>query len=131
MKIKGMMEGMSGMNGRMGSGMHTINDKIYDLNRIDETVQAGSVEIWEFDNSNGDEIHPMHIHGVQFQVIERTGGRGSLIATERGWKDTVLLMPNEKVKVIMTFPQEKGMFVFHCHNLEHEDDGMMLNFEVV
>ncbi len=131
MKIKGMMEGMSGMNGSMGSAMHTINDKIYDLNRIDETVQAGTTEIWEFDNSNGDEIHPMHIHGVQFQVIERTGGRGSLIATERGWKDTVLLMPNEKVKVIMTFPQEKGMFVFHCHNLEHEDDGMMLNFEVV
>ena len=130
-KIDGMMEGMSGAHGSMGGGMHTINNKVYDLNRIDETVQAGAVEIWEFDNSSGDEIHPMHIHGVQFQVIERTGGRGSLIATEGGWKDTVLLMSGEKVKVIMTFPQEKGMFVFHCHNLEHEDDGMMLNFEVI
>ena len=128
MKIKGMMEGMSG---NMGSGMHTINDKVYDLNRIDETVQAGATEIWEFDNSDGDEIHPMHIHGVQFQVVSRTGGRASLIATEQGWKDTVLVMPREKVNVIMTFPQEKGVFVFHCHNLEHEDDGMMLNYEVV
>ncbi|HRJ30980.1 MAG TPA: multicopper oxidase domain-containing protein [Cyclobacteriaceae bacterium] len=129
MKIKGMMEGMN--MGSMGSGMHTINDKVYDLDRIDETVQAGATEIWEFDNSDGDEIHPMHIHGVQFQVLQRTGGRGSLIATEQGWKDTVLVMPREKVTVIMTFPQEKGVFVFHCHNLEHEDDGMMLNYEVV
>ncbi len=132
MKIKGMMEGMNGNMGTgMGSGMHTINDKTYDLNRIDETVQAGATEIWEFDNSVGDEIHPMHIHSVQFQVIERLGGRGSLIATERGWKDTVLVMQREKVRVIMTFPQEKGVFVFHCHNLEHEDDGMMLNYEIV
>ncbi len=132
MKIKGMMEGMSGnMGGKMGSGMHTINDKIYDLDRIDETVQAGATEIWDFDNSDGDEIHPMHIHGVQFQVVERIGGRGSVTATEKGWKDTVLVMPRERVKVIMTFPQEKGVFVFHCHNLEHEDDGMMLNYEVI
>lgn len=132
MKIRGMMQGMNGnMGGNMGSGMHTINDKVYDLDRIDETVQAGATEIWEFDNSNGDEMHPMHIHGVQFQVLARTGGRGSLIATEQGWKDTVLLMPGEKVNVIMTFPQDKGVFVFHCHNLEHEDDGMMLNYEIV
>lgn len=132
MKIKGMMEGMTGnMDGSMGSGMHTINDKIYDLDRIDETVQARATEIWEFDNSVGDEIHPMHIHGVQFQVLERIGGRGTLIATENGLKDTILIMPREKVKVIMTFPLEKGVFVFHCHNLEHEDDGMMLNYEVI
>lgn len=132
MKIKGMMEGMNGgMGDGMGSGMHTINDKVYDIDRIDETVQAGATEIWDFDNSDGDEIHPMHIHGVQFQVIERIGGRGALIATEKGWKDTILVMPREKVKVIMTFPQEKGVFVFHCHNLEHEDDGMMLNYEII
>lgn len=132
MKIKGMMEGMNGnMAGNMGSGMHTINDKIYDLNRIDETIDAGATEIWDFDNSAGDEIHPMHIHGVQFQILSRTGGRGSLIASERGWKDTVLVMPREKVRVIMKFPQDKGVYVFHCHNLEHEDDGMMLNYEIV
>lgn len=130
MKIKGMMEGNGNMGG-MGSGMHTINDKVYDLNRVDETVKAGDTEIWEFDNSEGDEIHPMHIHAAQFQVLSRTGGRGSLIATEQGWKDTVLVMRGEKVRVIMTFPQKKGLFVFHCHNLEHEDDGMMLNFEIV
>jgi FtsP/CotA-like multicopper oxidase with cupredoxin domain len=49
---------------------------------------------------------------------------------ETGWKDTVLVAPGEKVQVIIKFEQ-KGTFVFHCHNLEHEDDGMMLNFQVV
>jgi blue copper oxidase len=78
----------------------------------------------------GDEIHPMHIHGVQFQVLDRTGGRGIKIASENGWKDTVLCMPGEKVRVIMTFPNHPGKFVFHCHNLEHEEDGMMLNFQI-
>jgi blue copper oxidase len=122
-------EGMPGMENM--KGMHRINDKVFDMDRIDETVNAGTTEIWEFDNSTGDELHPMHIHGVQFQVVERTGGRNTLIASERGWKDTVLLMAGEKVKVIMTFPSNTGKFVFHCHNLEHEDDGMMLNYAIV
>jgi blue copper oxidase len=111
--------------------MHTINGKKFDMARIDETVQAGATEIWEFKNL-GDDLHPIHLHAVQFQILARTGGRALLIALESGWKDTVLLMPNEKVSLIMTFPLgNKGMFVFHCHNIEHEDDGMMLNFEIV
>lgn len=119
--------GHSGMNMAM---QHTINGKSFDMNRVDFSVNAGATEIWTFDNSGSDEIHPMHIHGVQFQVLDRTGGRNMLIATEKGWKDTVLVMPQEKVRVIMTFPQNKGKFVLHCHNLEHEDSGMMLNFEI-
>jgi len=121
---------MSGMGGMAMRGMHRINNKVYDKNRIDEVVTAGSTEIWVFDNSSGAEPHPMHIHGVQFQVLDRTGGRGSLIASEKGWKDTILLLPGEKVRVIMTFSNNKGLFMLHCHNLEHEDDGMMLQFEV-
>jgi FtsP/CotA-like multicopper oxidase with cupredoxin domain len=112
-------------------GRHSINGKVFAMDRVDETVQAGTTEIWEFDNMMGDEIHPMHIHGVQFQVLHRMGGRNEIIASEKGWKDTILVMPEEKVKVIMTFPQYTGVFVFHCHNLEHEDDGMMLNYEIV
>ncbi len=113
----------------MSAGMHKINGKVYKADRIDETVNFGAIETWEFDNSTGDEAHPMHIHGVQFQVVSRTGGRNNLFPHEKGWKDTVLVAPKEKVKVIMKFEQ-KGKFVFHCHNLEHEDDGMMLNLEV-
>lgn len=122
---------IGGGGGHGGMGRHSINGKIFEINRVDETVSAGTTEIWEFDNLAGDEIHPMHIHGVQFQVLERMGGRNQVIASEKGWKDTVLLMPGEKVRLIMTFPDYTGVFVFHCHNLEHEDDGMMLNYKII
>jgi blue copper oxidase len=110
-------------------GMHKINGKVYKSGRIDETVSLGYTELWEFDNSNGDEAHPMHVHGVMFHVVSRTGGRNAILPHEKGWKDTILVAPGEKVQVAMTF-EIKGKFVLHCHNLEHEDDGMMLNFEV-
>lgn len=121
---------IGGMGGHSGMGKHTINGKIYEMDRVDETVQAGTTEVWEFNNAAGDEIHPMHIHGVQFQVLERLGGRNQVIATEKGWKDTVLVMSGERVRVIMTFPLYTGVFVMHCHNLEHEDDGMMINYKI-
>ena len=113
------------------TGIHKINNKSYDKNRIDETVAANAAEIWVFDNSQGDEPHPMHLHGVNFQVLERSGGRGQLIASESGWKDTVTVMPGEKVKIIIPFSALTGVFVFHCHNLEHEDDGMMLQYKLI
>lgn len=121
------MQMSTGMN---MTGIHRINDKTYDRNRIDETVAANTTEIWVFDNSQGDEPHPMHLHGVHFQVLERSGGRAQLIASESGWKDTVLVMPRETVKIIIPFSTLTGVFVFHCHNLEHEDDGMMLQYQV-
>ena len=117
----------------MNDGMqmrHRINGKLFDSSRIDEFVSANTNEIWVFDNSKGDEPHPMHLHGVFFQVLDRTGGRGNLMASENGWKDTVLVMPGETVRVIVLFENNTGKFVFHCHNLEHEDDGMMLQYQL-
>jgi len=119
-----------GHGGHGGGAGHTINNLTFEMNRIDEVTNSGDIETWVFDNSEGDDLHPMHIHGVQFQVVKREGGRGTIIASEKGWKDTVLCLPGEKVSVLMTFPNHKGKFVFHCHNLEHEDDGMMLNYEI-
>ena len=116
--------------GKIKMGLHGINGVSYDVAVMNETITAGATEIWEFNNSSGGEIHPMHFHGNHFQVLERTGKR-CIIATETGWKDTVLVMPGEKVKVITTFSQLKGKYVLHCHNLEHEDSGMMLNFQIV
>lgn len=115
---------------KMGLRMtHRINNKLYAASRIDETVKVGDIETWILDNKS-DEPHPMHIHGVQFQVSERSGSRG-ILPHEKGWKDVVLLMPNETVKVTMKFSDNKGKYMVHCHNLEHEDDGMMLQFEIV
>jgi len=118
------------VHGGMTGVMHPIDGKTFDPNRRDEVVKSGSVEIWEFDNTAGAEIHPMHLHGLQFQIIKRIGGRGAVQAWEKGWKDTVLAFPGEKVSIIIRFPENKGKYVFHCHNLEHEDAGMMLNFEI-
>ncbi|MBK9488841.1 MAG: multicopper oxidase family protein [Haliscomenobacter sp.] len=122
-----MMQHGNGMNNMI---MHTINGKTFDANRRDELVKAGTVEIWEFDNTKGTETHPMHLHAGSFQVLSRTGGRGLIEPWEYGWKDTVLAFPGEKVRIIVRFPDLKGKFVFHCHNLEHEDGGMMLNYEI-
>lgn len=124
--------GHSGMHhgGSGGLVMHPLDGKFFDPLRKDVVVNAGNIEIWEFDNSIGTETHPMHLHGLQFQVIKRTGGRGVLEPWELGWKDTVLAFPGEKVSIIIRFPDNRGKFVFHCHNLEHEDAGMMLNFEI-
>jgi FtsP/CotA-like multicopper oxidase with cupredoxin domain len=108
---------------------HTINGRLFEMLRVDEQINQGDTEIWEFIN-NSAVPHPMHIHSVQFKVLSRSGSRG-LLPTETGWKDTVLVMPGERVRVIMTFGAEEGLYVFHCHNLEHEDAGMMANLEIV
>lgn len=117
-------------SGGTGTVMHPLDGKTFDASRRDEVVNAGSTEIWEFDNSVGTETHPMHLHAGQFQVLSREGGRGVVQPWEKGWKDTVLAFPGEKVRIIIKFPDNKGKFVFHCHNLEHEDGGMMLNYEI-
>lgn len=116
------------MDGEMMT--HKINDKVFEMNRIDESVTMGATEVWVFDNTNGLEPHPMHLHGVQFQILSRTGGRGALTPLESGWKDMALCMPGEKVKIIIPFTVSSGKYVFHCHNLEHEDTGMMGQFQV-
>jgi FtsP/CotA-like multicopper oxidase with cupredoxin domain len=107
---------------------HTINGRQFEMERVDERVEQGSTEIWEFIN-NSNIPHPMHVHAVQFKVLDRSGNRG-LTPTETGWKDTVLVMPGETVRVIMSFNAPKGLYVFHCHNLEHEDNGMMANLQI-
>ena len=110
-------------------GMTRINGRIYDINRIDFQVPLGTVERWRF-TTNGNAPHPVHVHGASFQVQSRTGGRGQVFAWERGWKDTVLLADFETVDVLVRFDRV-GLYLIHCHQLAHEDQGMMSNFVVV
>ncbi len=80
--------------------------------------------------------HPIHLHQLQFNVLEYIvddvdpelwdAVKDGFI--KEGWHDTVLLMPGMRVKIIMRFENFKGLFLYHCHNLEHEDMGMMRNF---
>jgi FtsP/CotA-like multicopper oxidase with cupredoxin domain len=111
-------------------GMSKINGLVYDMNRIDFRVPLGQTERWRF-TTNGNAPHPVHVHGASFQVVSRTGGRGTLFPWERGWKDTVLLNDRETVEVLIRFDAYKGVYLIHCHKLEHEDMGMMSNFEVI
>jgi FtsP/CotA-like multicopper oxidase with cupredoxin domain len=111
-------------------GMSRINGQVYDLSRIDFSVPFGETERWIF-TTNGNAPHPVHVHGASYQVQSRTGGRGTVFPWERGWKDTVLLEDNETVEVLIRFDAYRGIYLLHCHKLEHEDMGMMANFEVV
>jgi len=110
--------------------MVSINGKKMNMGRIDEKIKLNDIEIWEITNPSnmmGGMIHPFHIHGVQFQILSRNGKKPP--ENERGFKDTVLINPNEKVRIIIKFTH-KGIFMYHCHILEHEDQGMMGQFQV-
>jgi FtsP/CotA-like multicopper oxidase with cupredoxin domain len=104
----------------------------------EETVTAGSTQIWEFVNLTNpmgmEAAHPLHMHGRQFRVIDRTGGRATNTLragiVDGGWRDTVLVLPGETVRVQVTFTHHPGLYLYHCHILEHEDMGMMRNFRV-
>jgi FtsP/CotA-like multicopper oxidase with cupredoxin domain len=107
---------------------HHINDQPFYINRIDGTVPFGDLEQWTF-TSEGENTHPIHVHGGQFQVIDRGAGN-PLEPTDAGWKDVVRLDPLGTVNVLIKFSEYTGLFLIHCHKLEHADMGMMANFEV-
>lgn len=109
--------------------MHRINGFTFDINRTDWQTPQFSLEKWRIINGTPD-FHPMHTHEAQWQVLNRNGN-ANLPPIDKGWKDTVLLNPGEYVEILIRFNDYKGIYLFHCHNLEHEDDGMMLNFEVI
>ena len=112
-----------------GGGMHRINGRVFGMHRIDEEINLNDLEEWHIINNDNDEFHPMHIHGLLFQILSRNGNL-NLLPEDKGWKDTVLLNPSEKIKVLVKFKTYSGIYLFHCHNLEHENDGMMMNFRV-
>jgi spore coat protein A, manganese oxidase len=109
-----------------GQVVWAINGKVFDPSRINVRPKLGSTEIWEFTT---DVHHPIHLHLVEFKVLSRNGRRP--LPKDAGWKDTVDVLPGQVVRVISRFDGYRGKYVFHCHNLEHEDMMMMANFEVV
>jgi FtsP/CotA-like multicopper oxidase with cupredoxin domain len=125
-----------------------INGQLFEMTTAtpQETVKLNSIEQWEIINklnpgammdANG-MAHPIHLHGVQFQIISRqvlpelAAGWQTVKDgyVDEGLKDTVMVMPGERVKLLMKFDKYSGLFTYHCHNLEHEDAGMMRNYRV-
>ncbi len=105
----------------------TINGQVFDPDRVDADPILGSTEIWRFTTPTV-MPHPVHLHLVMFQVLDRNGRPP--VPAEAGWKDTVIVNHGETVRVIARFEHYTGRYVFHCHNLEHEDHMMMSQFEV-
>lgn len=103
----------------------TINGKPYDPHRIDASPKLDATEIWQV---TSDFSHPLHLHLAGFHVLSHGGRPGKFDA---GLKDTVALNAGETSSLLVKFAGYRGKYVFHCHNLEHEDMAMMANFEVV
>lgn len=130
---------------RYGRLMFMLNDHMY-IDKITENPMLGDIEIWRIINS-GIAVHPIHIHLVQFQILDRipfdveaynlkgqirfTGDPEPPLPGEQGWKDTVQAFPGFVTRVIMRFAPYIGRYVYHCHILEHEDYDMMRQFEVI
>jgi FtsP/CotA-like multicopper oxidase with cupredoxin domain len=110
-------------------GAWTINGEFFDENRINAKPRRGVPEIWIFE-SGGGWVHPVHVHLTEFFILSRDGMAPP--ALERGRKETVLIGGDvgREVKVLLKFDEFLGRFVFHCHNVEHEDMRMMGQFEV-
>ena len=109
-----------------------FNDKVFDINRIDNTVNLNAIEKWTITNSNvfG---HTFHIHDVQFKLVARNGNTNAVGLHEQGWKDVLYLPRNENATFIAKFDDYADPihpFMYHCHFSNHEDDGMMGQFVV-
>ena len=108
-----------------------INGRGMDVNRIDEVVTVGSTEIWNVRNGMS-MPHSFHVHDVQFQILSVGGNPPP--PELAGWKDTVYLRPDTEYRLIMQFTDytdPKLPYMYHCHLLWHEDQGMMGQFVVV
>lgn len=103
----------------------TINGRLYEPGRNIARPALGEVELWRFST---DLHHPVHAHLNQFQVIGRNGDEPG--PYDAGWKDTVDLRPGETAEVLVRFTDYPGVYMLHCHNLEHEDMAMMADFTV-
>ncbi|SDT15425.1 multicopper oxidase family protein [Microlunatus soli] len=109
-----------------GMTMWAINGKFFDPQRMDADPRLGRTEVWRFAT---DLHHPVHVHLSPFQVLSRNGHPPG--PTDAGWKDTLDLRPTEYADVAIRFENHRGHYLMHCHNLEHEDMGMMSAFKVV
>lgn len=110
------------------SEMWVINGNTWDKNRIDANPGFETTEIWTFANNGREWFHPVHVHLVDFQILNRNGKPP--LPYESGWKDVVYLGENDNIQVIAKFEPRRGKYVIHCHNTVHEDHDMMTQYQI-
>lgn len=118
--------GMGGMGGMM---QFLIDGKSFDPARVDLTSRVDAVEQWTIENRSSMD-HPFHLHGTQFQVVSRTRGGATIPEPTIAWRDVVNVAAFESV-VFNVVQSQLGKRMYHCHILEHEDQGMMGVLEVI
>lgn len=108
----------------------TMDGKAFDIDRVDQQVKFGATEVWKVTNTDAllGIKHNIHLHGVQFQVLDRDGL--PVYGHERGWKDTVSIPPGSTVRFKVRFDQYTGRYLYHCHLLDHAAMGMMAQMEI-
>ena len=111
------------------NGIWVVNDKVFEVNKIEASPKLGSAEIWTLRNTSGGWAHPVHIHFEEGRILTRNGLPPPI--HERGRKDVFVLMPGDTVEVFLRFRDFKGKYVMHCHNLAHEDHEMMVRWDIV
>ena len=117
--------------GMIGMGSFYIDGNQYIMGAFNDTMRLGDIELWHVTNYSNIS-HPMHVHDVSFRILSRNGVAPSPI--EDGWKDVFHLLPQETISLIMRFEDYSDAnipYMYHCHNLAHEDMGMMSSFIVV
>ncbi|WP_350357425.1 multicopper oxidase family protein [Paraburkholderia fungorum] len=125
-----MMSQSSESKGWRPAGMKfLVNGVAFEPHRTTLTSRRGDIELWSIQNDT-DMDHPFHLHGTQFQVIERERGGVTTPEPFRAWRDTVNVRRGEIVRIATTQTQ-RGERMFHCHILEHEDLGMMGTLKVI
>ncbi len=116
----------------MVNGPFGINNEVFDINEINQNVKLGNVEIWQLTNMTAI-AHPFHIHDVQFYILSINGSSPPIHL--KGRKDVVLVPPmGGSVRFITKFEDHSNTsvpYMYHCHMLSHEDDGMMGQFLVL
>jgi bilirubin oxidase len=122
----------AGENNGIPNGPFVFNQLPFDMNRIDATVAHGSTEAWTI--GSGDVIsHSFHIHGVQARLIARNGDPAKVGDWEKGWKDTFFIPRSQNITFVARFDETANAgypFMFHCHMIKHEDQGLMGQFTV-
>lgn len=120
-----------------------INGKTFNMDSYPLQTRSNAIELWDIRNAAMSMPHPMHLHGYSFQIVSRSNSprqiselaqdKDGRMVTDLGWKDTILVWPGETVRIAIDFGnpyKDDQIYLFHCHNLEHEDQGMMLNLLV-
>ena len=118
-----------------GSGSWGINTnnagfKKADFGRLSAAPKFGTREIWTLQNAGGGWDHPIHIHFEEGQILARNGSASNVPAWEQGRKDVYRLRPGGSITITMQFRDWGGMFMEHCHNTVHEDNAMLVRWEI-